>query len=342
MRPRETTLVQGETRSPALAVIVNGVPAAGALSAEVVSVSHLAADRFRARLSLTASGPATWAQPSLQAEIQIGLDGAWTSLITGNVDRVSIDPINGLVDIDGRDLSASLLQARTRETFENRTSSEVATLLASRHGLTAAVAPTSTLIGRYYQDDHTRTTLDQYARASTEWDLLIGLAAVEGFDVWVSGQTLNFVPAVPGSAKVISPQDCIALELERALDIENGIEVVVKSWNTRSQMLVQESAQGGMSGAAPVTTIIVRPNLGVSDAANLAKRTLAQILGHSRTITAEMPGDLTTMPRDSFSLTGTGTDFDAEYVVVEVGRRFSFHHGYTQTVEARLPAWTVS
>jgi hypothetical protein len=74
----------------------------------------------------------------------------------------------------------------------------------------------------------------------------------------------------------------------------------------------------------------------------LAARVLDQMMSHARTITLEMPGDLTTMPRMTLILADTGTDFDNSYVISSVERRISFQHGFTQTVQARSPYWTTS
>ncbi len=336
-------MASSEVRAPSLQVLINGSQVAGAISAQVNSTNHFAADRFRVRFSLNASGATVWQQSALQAEVRFGLDGAWASLITGDVDRVAIDVISGEVQLDGRDLAARLMSARTQETFENRTSSDIAVTLAGRHGLAANVVPTFTLVGRYYRNDRARTTLDQHARTTTEWDLLIWLAATEGFEVWVAGQTLNFAPSAAITPIVVQPTDCISMQLDRAMDFEGGLEVVVKSWDSRSQALVEQTATspGGLT-IQPARYVIVRPNLQSADAQSLAQRTLAQMLSHARNVAVEMPGDLTTMPRGTLMLSGTGTDFDNTYVIAEVERRISFRGGFMQTVEARLPAWTIS
>ena len=177
MRVRGVALpISSALRSPRLAVLVNGVALAGAIAADVSSNSHYAADRFRVQTALQADDPSIWSQAEMLVEVRMGLDGAWASLVTGAVDRLDIDPIQGVVELEGRDLTAGLIEARTQETFSNRTSSEIASLLAQRQGLMADVATTSTPVGRYYQDQHDRITLDQFSHATTEWDLLIFLA----------------------------------------------------------------------------------------------------------------------------------------------------------------------
>jgi phage protein D len=174
-------------RSPRLRVLADGAEVPGALSAEICSNNHFGADLWRARLALSAEpgGLAAWdGRTQALIELQMSLGGEWVMLVSGRIDSLSADAIAGLVTIEGRDLSAGLIETRTRESFANQTASDIASLLASRHQLAAQVTPTSTPIGRYYGANHDRVTLDRYSRASTEWDLLVWLAQQEAFDVF--------------------------------------------------------------------------------------------------------------------------------------------------------------
>jgi phage protein D len=295
------------------------------------------------RAALNAAGPEIWSGVPLLTEVQIGLDGQWLSLITGNADTVSIDPIRGEIHTNGRDLAALFVDTQIDESFENQTSSDIATLLANRQGLMAAVTPTQTLTGRYYQSGRTRTALTQHARATTQWDLLCWLAQLEGFDVWMTGRTLNFAPAPPAVPVVtITPQDCTSLRMHHALDIAAGATVVVKSWDAVSQAAVMQSSSTNPGSSLSTTRTVVRPNLSSTDAQLLADQLLSQISGHERSIDIEMPGDLVMFPRMVVQLAGTSTDFDGVYSICSVDRRISFHHGFTQTIEARSVPWTAS
>ncbi len=271
----------------------------------------------------------------------MGVDGAWASMIIGPVDRVDVDPARGEVVVEGRDLTAGFIEARIQENFENQTASMIATTLAVRRGLTPAVVPTTDLVGRDFQNDHARTTLDQHAKSTTEWDLLVRLAEQEGFDVWVDGTTLYFAPVSLSSLPlVLTPQDCISMRLQRSLTLSAGLSISVKSWDCRgTQAIVQSAASSDYSGDTP-NYIVVRPNMTAEAAQTLAQRILSQMSQQERCIAIEMPGDLTTQPRDSLSVVETGTDFDGIYVITAVERRMSFHEGFTQTLEARIPPWT--
>jgi len=314
---------------------------AGVLDVEISSNSYLSADRYRLRVSLTASGYAMWAANQIELDIQLGLDGAWTSMILGLADCVEVDPARGEVLVEGRDLTARFITARTQENFENRTASDIATTLALRQGLAPAVTPTTALVGRDFQNDHSRTTLDQHAKSTTEWDLLTRLAEQEGFDVWVTGRVLNFSPlALDDAPLLLTPEDCISIRLERNLALSSGLSVSVKSWDCRgNQAITQTAAISGNAGTA-ASYVVVRPNMGAEAAQSLAQRILAQMAQQARRVAIEMPGDLTTQPRDTLVVAGTGTDFDGIYILTAVERRMSFQHGFLQTIEARIPPWT--
>ena len=132
-------------RSPRLRIVGNDTVLPGVISAEVFANNHYAADRFSVAIALdgTASiSAASWAEePDVLLDIQFSLDAgaSFTSLLTGRIDSVVIDPVVGEIRINGRDLTGSMIEARTQETFTNRTSSEVATILAGRHNLIVSV-----------------------------------------------------------------------------------------------------------------------------------------------------------------------------------------------------------
>jgi hypothetical protein len=238
-------------RAPRLQILANGIPLQGVVEVDVMANNHYAADRFRAVLALGQDSSATSAFWSSQSDIlvdaQFSLDGGVTfvSLVQGLVDTIAIDVMAGSLVLEGRDLTAALIESRTQETFANRTSSEIATILAQRHNLVAAVTPTTTPVGRYYQNEHDRVTLNQFSRSMTEWDLLIFLAGQEGFDVFISGNTLCFQPTASGTTipYTVTPANLQDLRLERSLTLARDIEVTVKSWNSRQQSAFSQTVR---------------------------------------------------------------------------------------------------
>ena len=307
---------------------------------DVLCNAHLAAGRFRLQAAMPSMLAAVLLTSGTVLDLQLATDALPVSLLQGEADSIHIDPIANTMEIDGRDLTARLLDARTQETFSNQTASEIANTLAGRHGLAAAVTATSTLAGRYYGSEHDRITLGQFSRSTTEWDLLTFLAARESFEVFVAGQTLYFQPLAAAAAPVlITPGDCLSLSLERSLTLARDIEVTVKSWNTRHQaaftQTARSSAQGGKKAGTPQRIVVVRPNLQPNDALQLAQQILADLTGHERVVHAELPGELALTPRSRVTLGGTGTDFDQTYYIAELDRHFSFQSGFTERLRLK-------
>src|SRR5262249_2312672 len=151
--------------------------------------------------------------------------------------------------------------------------------------------------------------------ATTEWDLLVYLARQEDFDVFVQGQTLHFQPAAQSDERrvVLRPEDAVDLRLERSLTLARGIEVVVKSWNSRSNSgFVQRAHAVGDNGSQRSRRdrqqfILVQPNLTPDAALRLAQRKLTELTRHERIARISMPGELTLSPRSTIALQGTGT-----------------------------------
>ncbi|MGI4941882.1 MAG: hypothetical protein ACRYHQ_15195, partial [Janthinobacterium lividum] len=203
-------------------------------------------------------GPAYWgddARVDMMVDIRVDVGAGPVSLFVGQVDHIDVEMQGGLVELTGRDLSARLIETKTQQAFANQTSSEVAQKLADKHMLTADIDATTTLVERYYSQDHTKLTASQFSRTTTEWDLLADLARHEGFDLWVSGTTLHFKkPAgatdtpytiawtptqVTSGFGQMQPNQVIDLRLERALTLAKDVEVEVRSWHTRERRAVK-------------------------------------------------------------------------------------------------------
>ena len=336
-------MLTSSVRFPQLLVLANGSQISGAIEAQVHANNHFSADRFSVLIALSADRGAAqfWSSTSdVFLDVQMSVDGfIFKSLVQGAVDHIDLDMGQRLVRVEGRDLTAALIETRTQETFANQTSSEIASTLAQRHNLDARVAATSTPVGRYYQSEHDRITLNQFSRATTEWDLLTFLAQQEGYDVFVSGRTLFFQPSSTSmETTVVSLSSVLNLRLERALTLAQDIEVTVKSWNSRQQsaftQTARKQARGQMDGT-PQRYVYVRPNLTSDQALQFAQRKLAELSRHERLAKITMPGELSITPRSRISIEGTGTDFDQIYHVDVVERVLHVETGFIQHMRCK-------
>ena len=327
-------------RYPRLRVLANDVIVPGAFEAEVLNNSHFAADRFRLGLALSADptrGAVWWAdQQDVLIDIEVSIGGDYVNLLSGGVDSVEIDPLGDSVWLTGRDLSAELIEARAQGTFANQTSSDIATTLAGRHRLLPDVQSTTTPVGRYWQLEHDNLVLDGFARATTEWDLLVTLAQYEGFNVWVQGTTLHFRAAnTQAPPTVLQITELSALHLERALTLAGGVEVTVKSWHSRAAQCYVQTASATQAAGDVQSYVYIAPNLTPDMALKLAQRRLAELTQHERVLVAEMPGELSLVPGQRILLQGSGTAFDRTYAIDSVERRLDMSHGFTQSLRAR-------
>ncbi len=331
-------LASGRVRTPRLNVIVNGLPLVNAIEASVSSNAFFGCDRFRVRAALTGDAFVWAAATDLFVDVQMALSplGPFVSMVQGNADLVSIDPISGTLLIEGRDLSADLIEARTQETFANRTSSEIATILAERHGLVANVEATTAPVGRYWELEHDSLTLNAAGRATTEWDLLISLAKREGFDLWVSGTTLNFSAPDPFTLPAVLPiSSTVSMKLDRALTFAGDIVVTVKSWHSRQGTACVQAARTDRGAATTRDYVYVVPNLTPDAAQAYAQNMLDELTRHELVASIEMPGELVLAPRMPILVQGTGTIFDTILRIDEVERRLHATHGFTQRLRAR-------
>lgn len=197
-----TTQPTGLANAPRGAVRINGNLARGWLDWEVENNALSSADTFSVRFVGASLPPATdvnWFsnQKDMYIEIFAGFPADisnpspsdLTKLIYGQADTIDYDIAADIVTVRGRDLTRVFIDAKTTEKFQNQTSSQIATTLATRRGLKAVVTATKTPAGAYYDIEHVNLMDER-----TEWDILSFLAQQEGFNVYVKDQTLYFGP----------------------------------------------------------------------------------------------------------------------------------------------------
>ena len=354
--------MSGTFNQPRVRALVNGVDVGTPTIAHVTDNNWFRASTFTASFAWsTLSAPPGWFDPQadpsgseakLPLEIQAATSApgsgtpAWASLIQGQVDTIGVDCIAGLVHVSGRDFTARLIDLRISDGFQNKTASQVVTLLAARAGLQADVTSTSTLIGQYYQIDHTQVTHGQFSRTRTAWELMTYLARHEGthgFDLWVSGQTVHFHPSNAAAGGPVYPvtlrstpsgvllNGATELSLDRHLTLDKRIKVTVRSWHARNKKAYQASYPPNASSGAEERSF-VRAGLTQQQVTDEAQRRYHEIVRLARRASVPMPGELTLSPRQQLSISGTGLSFDGTYWIESIEREIS-SDSFHQTVQ---------
>ncbi len=320
------------TELPEIRLTIGKVPVFGAVSVKLEQESYFCASRFSVTLAMGV--PPLWqladyAVLSLQTlTIEIASSPfGFVNVMTGQIDNVRIDCAAQCAVLSGRDLSARMIDTENAETFVNQTASEIATIIAGRHGLDANVVSTTAIVGQYYELDHARSALQLHSRAGNEWDLLVWLAQNENYYVSVTGTSLNFGPLQVLEPALISQQDFIELSIDVALTIPSSTKVM--SWNSRNKIAVTQSA-----GDGTMTTTLVRPNLTSAQALDMANNHLATLARHVTVLEARLPGELDLLPGSPIYLSGTQSPLDQIYVIDGIVRELDAAHGFVETIRA--------
>jgi len=314
-------------RQPTLSVLAAGAALPGVIAAEVESRSTATAARFRVRVADSPAALEMLSDPTVQIAVDASVDGTTAQLVLGRMDTLVRDPLRGTLDVEGRDLTALLIDSRPQELFVNQTASGIAQSLAQAVGLTCNADTTSATVGRLYGTERDRLALPRFARVATAWDQLAILAATEGLRVWVDGTVLNLQADDGGTPVPLDVSGTISARLVWQAAIARGVEVVVASWGTRLAQATE--AQAGQAGG--VQHRIVRPNLAQAEAQALATQAQAEVARHERVIEVAMPGELAMRAGGAVQFTGVA-DWEGAWQVASLRRTLDVRGGFRQFV----------
>ena len=345
-------------RRPRLQVLVNSTPTFSVADVSVSSSRTFEAATFQLDADYATfvndvgQGWADEAEVTIEIQVSLGSgivsqqSGIWTTLLTGTVDIIEYDPATSRLVLSGRDRSAALIDTPLTISYLNRTSSEIVTALCGACGLQADVQQTTMLVGQYYQIQHNKTSLAANSRHANGWDLLVELASLEGFDLWVDGNVVHFtgnqatrvdaaITYNQGDAVYVSPTlNVSSLSMRQTLGLSRPIQVSVISWNSRQKVLVKTSYPDTAADSTRSFTI-TKPNLMLDEAQALAKSSYLRLAQQGRVISCGMAGELSLTARSVVSVTGIGSPWDGQYAIDHLERRISYGRGYEQHFTAR-------
>ena len=332
-------------------IIINGTLIPGLLQATIVASNCFSSDSFALTFAVgtSPSGSIAFWSALSSAYVEVSEIAASEQmsllLISGMIDTIHINPIIGIVAIEGRDLSSSLIDSYRQQDFVNQTASEVTSAIALYHGLTPVVTATSDNVGRYYGDGYTRLSLGQFSRLRSDWDLVVQLARENGFDLFVQNTNLFFQPATsPGSIPIhIAFRDVKTIRFEQSLTLPSNTTARVQSWNSQHMTSYAKNAASndavGIQAPAAANNqpfLFSASNLTSQQVSDSAGRFAAEVSRLSTVLHIEMPWDLTISPRTVILIDETDSVLDTTYKIDSIERHYSTTSGSSQIIRALL------
>lgn len=268
--------------------------------------------------------------------------GEFTLLMSGVIDRVYLDWTRDVVRIVGRDKSALFADNFVHAQFRNQTVAGVVQALAEKHGLSSEIIDSGTLVGSVFDDENIANELNPY-QGRSEWDILTEFASLDGYAVFVIGDTLHYRP-VEESNKTLTfsfetqeqggPGNIDALECEKNFGASSGrIGVEILSTKIRDKEAVLGKA-GAVRGGDAIVYTFVRPNLDADLAQALADALLLAYTQFELLVSIHTTG---APQQDMFSnvqLNGTGSIFDTLYRIVRIRWSYGIEQGWRAEIDA--------
>lgn len=329
-------------RSPRLSVLVDGLEVSSAVDARVVSNNYYSSDWFEVSFSLSDAGAfgveywLTTPKPLIEISVATHTSTKPTPLIVGYGDTVSVDVLRGLVSVNGRDLSALLVDSTLHRTFPNPIAEEIVSLLALSHGLIPMVTPTAGPLGRHFAGTVSLSADAYYSRTSTDWDLIVSLAYHYGYDAFVQGRSLYFLPSGSPLAPttLLSPGDISQIRIIKDYQRQDEKNINLISWDSQLQNNSSSVLDSSFQDPNPTFIAISEPNLSEHRLHVTASNILNQIRRQSIKLFLSMPGDTVLSARTLISLTKFGVPIDSTYAIECIDRTIGSQSGYQQRIRA--------
>ena len=286
----------------------------------------------------------------VDVSVTFTVDGEDTQMFSGKLDMATVDfsDRGELVSLRGRDKSSTMKDTKTNEKFVNQKSEDIASQVASRHGLTLQTDGGTKTAGKIYTEEQAKVTGNQ-----SEWTLLRQLAEAEGKALaLLPGDVLYFKKADDDS---LSPyvvtylrgsgppsSNAVTIKVSRNFQAAQTTTVTTNSWDHKKQQLVTstKTSQSVASGSASETVASAQAyvynhhHMTQEQADAHADSKLTEHTRHEFDLTVTLPGDVTLTPVRLLRLTGTQSSFDQDYNVDHVTHDVGAH-GYRTTVSTK-------
>lgn len=261
-------------------------------------------------------------------------------MITGKVDLPNIAWGTMHFAIRGRDKSASLVESKRSEKFQNQKPKEIAEKIAKAHGLSLKFKDgDSGFAGKKYVQDFAHLALN-----TTDWEILASLSSALGYRFYVDGTTLYMEPKgaeqdsfdlvwVPPDAYGPAYANIVNLTTRRDMSAARPIDVEVRSWHHHSKKLFKSKARIDGRGE-PLPYRDHHNGKTQEQVEKLAKSRARDIARHELSITWIGPATLDADVRKTCNLSGTGTIYDQSYATEQINWSYGYGQPFHMVVDA--------
>jgi len=302
---------------------------------------YLAADSFEAsfRNDLYLSD---WFRKMQEVKIYLGYvksPGGWSAteldhIFTGRIDGVKPKFGSSMtVQIIGRDYSAPMIDTEYSVAYADRTSSQIAVILAKKYSLKPLVTTTTAIAGR-----------DLFADKK-EWEVLQTLADLEGFVCYVTkDKELYFGPRQDSDEEIVAELNYRAAGLANFTEIEFddshvGLinKVTIRHWMGTNKRLIEASAINqallvAMGGQIKERIFYEGKAKTYDLAKEYAEKRLKQYSRSVVTATGTCPGNQKLFTERRVKVAGCGR-FDEIYYIEKVTHALNKQEGYQTTFD---------
>ena len=296
---------------------------------------YLAADSFEATFR-NDRYLSDWFRKLQEVKIYLGYvknPAAWSKgelehVFTGRIDGVKPKFGDSMtVQLIGRDYSAPLIDTAYSTAYAQRTSSQIATILAEKYGLKPMVTTTPVITDR------------ELLANRKEWEALQAMADLEGFVCYVTkDKELYFGPRKEEDENVVAELNYNVLGISNACEIEFddstvGVvnKVTVRHWGTNKRLIeasaINQQVLDAMGGQVKERVIYESKAKTYELAKMYAEKRLKELSRVVVTATGNCPGNPKLIAEKKVKISGCGR-FDGEYYVEKATHSLSKSEGY--------------
>lgn len=301
---------------------------------------YLAADSFEATFR-NDRYLSDWFRKLQEVKIYLGYvknPASWTKaeldhVFTGRIDGVKPKFGSSMtVQIIGRDYSAPMIDTEYSVAYAERTSSQIATMMAVKYGLTPLVTETTVIVEKELQAD------------KKEWEVLQALADREGFVCYVTrNKELYFGPRQEEDEEIVAELNYLLPGLANTGEIDFddstvGVinKVTVRHWGPNKQLIeasaVNQQVVDAMDGQIKERVVYESRAKTYELAQIYAEKRLKQLSRMVITGSGFYPGNPRIIAEKKAKVSGCGR-FDEAYYVEKAVHKLSKNEGYRTTFD---------